>query len=78
MSERLKEAIKEVRIKEGKKGIARLAKTIGRTPKTLERWEREGLNDPHKVYKLALACGIKNEEALKLALEASPVEAESA
>lgn len=61
-------------IKNGEKGRERVCKAVGKTRRTLDRWQKDGIPDPHDAYKLALACGCSEKEALRLAREEASVE----
>jgi hypothetical protein len=81
MSQRLREVLQKILIKEGEAGKKRLAKAVGRTStKTIDRWLKDGVPKAHYAYKLALQCGCSEEDALKMAQEecASEVARETA
>ena len=72
----LADLINTVLLKEGRGGIARLAHIAGKGERMIDRY-RLGHSVPYSetAYKLAMACGLNEEEALALARECSPVRA---
>ena len=73
MSDRLVEMINSVILKEGKKGKLRLAMTIDRGEQMIDRYiAKEASPSQNNAYKLALACGCSEREALKIADECPP------
>lgn len=63
-------------VKHGKPGKAQLCKAVKKSEITFDRWMKNGIPDAHDAFKLALACGCEEQEALRLAREeALPVEA---
>lgn len=72
MSERLKQMVEDSIIRLGKKGRQKLALRADLSLSTLVDIVKHGhVPLPANVYKLALACGLAEEEALALAREAS-------
>ena len=69
MSMRLQNVLSRHLLKTGEEGLAELSRTFDRSSKTIERWAREGVSNPRKAYKLALACGCTEEDALRMAEE---------
>jgi hypothetical protein len=61
----------------GPRGRARVEKMMGIHRTTLFRWRRDGIPKEHEAYRLALACGCTEDEALALACE-QPQEAKRA
>lgn len=54
----------------GPEGIADLCRATGRSERTLRRWLKEGLpTSAHIVYRLAVAVGFTEAEAIKLGHE---------
>lgn len=52
--------------------VAKIAIAVDKHQGTVERWKRTGrIPDIHDRYLVALACGCSNEEAVKIANEAS-------
>jgi hypothetical protein len=68
MSKQLKGIVEQFITKHGRVGKAQLCEAINRDEKTLDRWLKNGIPDRHarSVFKLALACGLNEEDALKL------------
>ena len=73
MSKKLVKAMKDVVLREGQTGKGRLADTIGRKIRIIEHYiEGSHTPNPSNAYKLAVACGLGEEEALAVARECSP------
>lgn len=60
-------------IKNGEKGRKHVCKVVGKSRRTLDRWLKDGIPDRHDAFKLALACGCEEKEALRLARDESSV-----
>lgn len=75
MSDRLRNVMTEYLIKQGDKGKAYLARRMDKSLKTIDRWAKDGVSDPRKSYKLALACGCSEDEALEIAKQCLPIKA---
>lgn len=72
MSNVVSEMVRKVLVKEGPSGRSRLAEASGRSERMIERYSRgDCLPSRHVAYRLALACGFSDEDALKLAGEIS-------
>lgn len=74
MSSRLRKTIETLLVKKGPAAKVGLCEAIERSEQTLNRWLRDGVPTAHEAYKLALACGCTDEEALALAAEECPSE----
>ena len=74
MSERLRSIVDDYLTKHGVAGKAHLCIAIDRSEVTLWRWRNEGVPSTREAFKLAVACGLNEEEALKLAKEECPSE----
>jgi hypothetical protein len=61
--------------KHGRVGKAQLCETVGKSERTLDRWLENRIPDAHDAFKLALACGLEEHEALRLAREEALPEA---
>lgn len=66
---RLQALAEEYLEKHGRAGKAQLCIAIEKSENTLNRWLRDGVPTAQDAYKLALACGLKENEALRLARE---------
>lgn len=74
MSERLVQAIRDVLLKEGETGKGRLADVIGRQTRMIERYvDKVASPSQGNAYKLAVACGLGEEDALAIAKECASV-----
>jgi hypothetical protein len=71
MGRRLKEVIERYLVKNGSEGKTQLSLTLHKAPRTIDRWLKDGITSAHNAYKLALACGCSEEEALELSKECS-------
>lgn len=56
-------------IKNGEKGKKHVCKAVGKSRRTIDRWIKDGIPDRHDAFKLAVACGCEEAEALRLARE---------
>lgn len=56
-------------VKTGPVGRAQVCVDIGKSDRTLGRWLEQGIPTAHHAYKLALACGCSEKEALRMARE---------
>lgn len=74
MSSRLRNLIQTQLVKKGPALKVELCQAIDRSEQTLNRWLKDGVPNAHEAYKLALACGCSEEEALKIAKEECPSE----
>lgn len=75
MSERLIQAMKDVLLKEGETGKGRLADAIGRQTRMIERYvDKSQTPTESNAYKLAVACGLSEEDALAIAKECGPAD----
>lgn len=73
MSKRLEELVQVYLIKNGQgDAMASLASMTGKSEETIRRWIRDGFPNATGRYKLALACGCSEEEALEIAKECLP------
>lgn len=71
MSNRLKDLIDTYLVKHGNNGFVLLGQVLDRDAKTIRRWKDGGaVPNAHLAYKLALACGCTEEDALSVAKEA--------
>jgi hypothetical protein len=61
------EVLEEYLIEHGEPGKRHVCKAIKKSPRTLDRWRKDGIPDPHDAFRVALACGKKRPEALELA-----------
>lgn len=69
MSKRLLGKIREFQAKE-KAAIAKLAVAVEKDPVTVRRWlNANRIPDSHDRFKIALACGCSEAEAVELALD---------
>lgn len=59
----------------GRVGKAQLCEAVGKSERTLDRWMESGIPNAHDAFKLALACGCEEQEALRLAREEALPEA---
>lgn len=75
MSQRLTYTIRQYLTRKGNAGMATLCVEMDRTSQTILRWLRVGFPSAHDAYKLAVAAGCTEEEALDLANECFPQEA---
>lgn len=67
------ERLQDLFIKGGRPERLRLAVAIGRHEQTLDRWLRNGaIPSTPDAYKLAVAAGFTEGEALEIAKEGSP------
>lgn len=71
MSKRLVELIDKTLLKMGKNGLEKLAIQSGLSPSSVRNAKRTGHLSLGNGYKLALACGCSDEEALSIAKECS-------
>lgn len=69
MTTGIRTLIGEFITKHGRPGKARLCEAVGKSENTLNRWLKDGVPDAHDAFKLALACGIEEKEALRIARE---------
>lgn len=74
MSRSLREVVEEYLTKNDN-GRAQLCVAIGRTEATLSRWLKNGVPTTNHAFKLAVACGVEEQEALRIAREEAPVAA---
>jgi hypothetical protein len=54
-------------IEHGDSGRRHVCKAVRKSPRTLDRWRKDGIPDPHDAYRVALACGCDKDRALELA-----------
>lgn len=69
MSTSIRALVEEYLTKHGRVGMARLCDAVDKSEKTLGRWIKDGIPDPHDAFKLALACGCEEKKALRMARE---------
>ena len=69
MTMSIRDAVEQHIIKHGRAGKTQLCKAVNRHEKALDRWMKQGFPTAHIAFKLALACGIEEHEALRLARE---------
>lgn len=68
MSRRLIEVMKEFLVKEGQIGKAKLALAVGRGDRMVDRYLKgQSIPSRNQAYRLALACGCNERDALALA-----------
>jgi plasmid maintenance system antidote protein VapI len=68
--------MRQIETTEGVMGVARMAASINRGPKTIDRYIKgESAPSEQNAYKLALACGFTQEDALKIAKECTSIRA---
>lgn len=72
MSSRLRKKIETLMVKKGPAGKVELCQAIDRSERTLDRWLKDGVPTAHEAYRLAVACGCTDEEALQIASEECP------
>lgn len=73
MSRNLVKAIETVMIREGQTGKGRLADVIGVGTRQIERYvDQDVTPKPDVAYKLAVACGLSDVEALRISAECAP------
>jgi hypothetical protein len=67
MESDLRDAIARLMVKIGRvEALDLLAEKTGKTRKTITRWLENGVPDGHSAYLVALACGKKEEEAMRI------------
>jgi hypothetical protein len=69
MSKRIRDIVEQHITKHGRVGKAQLCDAVEKSEKTLDRWMSQGIPKAHDAYKLALACGCSEKDALRLARE---------
>jgi len=69
MSTGIKALIAEYITKHGRPGKAQLCVAVGKSENTFNRWLKEGIPTAYDAFKIALACGLEEPEALRLARE---------
>lgn len=69
MTIRIKDLLNRYIEEHGRTGKAQLCIAVRKSENTLNRWLRTGVPNPQDAYKLALACGYNEKEALRLARE---------
>lgn len=69
MTTGIKTLVENFIVKHGRVGKAQLCDAVGKSELTLDRWRKNGVPDAHDAFKLALACGCEEQEALRLARE---------
>jgi transcriptional regulator with XRE-family HTH domain len=69
MTQRIRTLLEQHLAKHGRAGKAQLCQVVEKSENTLNRWLRDGIPSAHDAYKLALACGCSEKEALRLARE---------
>lgn len=71
MTKSIRASVQQYIIKHGRVGKAQLCEAVNKSERTLDRWLNNGFPSAHDAFKLALACGLKEREALRLAREES-------
>lgn len=61
------EVLETYLIEHGEPGKRHVCKAIKKSQRTLDRWRKNGIPDPHDAFTVALACGRNRAEALELA-----------
>ena len=69
MSKRIKDIVEQYITKHGRAGKARLCGAVEKSENTLNRWMKDGIPTAHDAFNLALACGVEEHEALRIARE---------
>lgn len=72
MSHEIRQLVNDVLAREGESGKARLSMAVQRGVRMIERYAAGTSNPSQSIsYKLALACGRSDREALRIAQEGS-------
>ncbi len=74
MDSRLGNIVQQFLVREGAGGKAQLCLAVKKSEQTLVRWIKSGVPTQHDAYRIALACGCSDEEALSISQEECPSE----